>query len=192
MRSMPLSQLSRRDAFRSGLAGIAALGFGAACADTKTSVETNGPVLPAEATDPKTPVAANRPVLPTEATDPKTPVAANGPVLPAEAIASEAYGLSLASFTPLLGSVFRFAQPSGDTVDLRLTEATDLGVHERPIWDKGECFSLSFAAEGASASGGLAQDTYAISHSALRSFSIFIVPGATAGARSYTAIFNRV
>src|SRR6478736_788692 len=156
MRSMLLSQLSRRDAFRSGLAGIAALGFGAACADTKTAVETNGSVLPAEA------------------------------------IASEAYGLSLASFTPLLGSVFRFAQPSGDTVDLRLTEATDLGVHERPIWDKGECFSLSFAAEGASASGGLAQDTYAVSHSALRSFSIFIVPGATAGARSYTAIFNRV
>ena len=191
MLTMPLSQLSRRDAFRTGLAGVAALSFGAACADTKTSI-ANGPALPAEATDSKTSVGANDPVLPADATGTKTSVEANGPVLPAEAIDSAAYGLSLASFTPHLGSVFRFAQPNGDAVDLKLTEATDLGVHDRPIWDKGECFSLSFSAEGASPSGGLAQDTYAVSHAALSSFSIFIVPAAPVGARSYTAIFNRV
>jgi len=154
MRKMPLSQLSRRDAFRTGLAGVAALGFGAACTGTK--------------------------------------IEANGRVVPAEAIDSGPYGLSLARFTSHLGSAFRFAQPNGDAVELKLTEATDLGLHGRPIWDKGECFSLSFAVEGAPPSGTLAQDTYAVSHATLGSFSMFIVPAAPVDARSYTAIFNRI
>ena len=157
MRDMLLSQLSRRDAFRTGLAGVAAFGFGAACTNTKTPVEANGRVLPAEAID------------------------------------SEVYGLSLTRFIPHLGSVFRFERSSGGAVELTLTHATDLGVGERPIWDKGECFSLSFAAEAGSPPSELVQDTYAVSHAALGSFSIFIVPATTtADAQSYTAVFNRV
>ena len=153
---MPLSQLSRREAFRTGLAGLAAVGLGAACANSKSSVEANGRVIPAEAID------------------------------------SEAYGLSLARFAPHVGSAFVFALPTGNAVELTLTHATDLGVGERPILDKGECFSLSFAAKGALPPGGLAQDTYPVSHAALGSFSIFVVPAAPADAQSYTALFNRV
>jgi hypothetical protein len=156
MATMPLSQISRRDAFRAGLAGVASVGLGAACSGGKPSVE------------------------------------ANGQVMPREAIESEAYGLSLGRFAPHVGSVFHFARAGELAVELTLTRATDLGLVGRPLIDRGECFSLSFAAKGAVPVGGLTQDTYAVSHAELGSFSIFVVPDAPSGARNCSALFNRV
>ncbi|MEP6653660.1 MAG: hypothetical protein ABJA82_09895 [Myxococcales bacterium] len=153
---MPLAQLSRRDAFRASLAGVTAAALGAACGDTKPSVEANGRVIPREAID------------------------------------GEAYSLSLRRFTPHVGSTFHFAGADGESVELTLTSATDLGLVGRPIVDKAECFSLSFAPTRALTAGGLAQDTYTVSHAALGKFPLFIVPGAKAGTPSYTALFNRV
>lgn len=124
--------------------------------------------------------------------DAKMPVSANGRDLPRDVIESDAYGLSLARLAPHVGSAFRFVHPDGGTADLTLASATDLGVRGRPVIDKGECFALSFAAGAELPAGALEQNTYAVSHPALGSFDLFIVPSAQAGARSYTAVFNRV
>ena len=51
MKRMSPVQPSRREAFRAGLAGVAAIGLGAACGDAKPSVEANGRAIPREVLD---------------------------------------------------------------------------------------------------------------------------------------------
>lgn len=151
-------QPSRRDTFRVGLVGVAAIGLGGACGVAKPRV------------------------------------VANDRVIPDEVIGSKDYGLSLATFAPHVGSAFRFAAADGGAgTELTLTSATDLGISGRPIVDKAECFSLSFAANAASTrAAALSQDTYLVSHAKVGAFSLFIVPASQSGAVSYTALFNRV
>ncbi len=112
-----------------------------------------------------------------------------GASLPDSALGTPAYALSLATFSPLVGSRFQLAGGADAHAALMLTRATDLGIAGRPVVDKAECFELIF--EGA---GGafLAQDTYVVSHAVLGSFPMFIVPGRTSSPQTYSALFNRV
>ena len=111
-----------------------------------------------------------------------------GVSLPDSALGARAYALSLATFSPLVGT--RFQLSGGDArAELTLTRATDLGIAGRPVVDKAECFELTF--EG-TAGAFLGQDTYVVSHAVLGSFPMFIVPGRTSSPQTYSALFNRV
>lgn len=116
------------------------------------------------------------------------PLQATGKPLPVEATASSAYGLDLASFTGHVGSRFTVSDASGQRAVLTLVSADDLGIGDRPVAERGECFSLSFEASGAL----LDQATYRFSHPAIGDFPLFVVPGRAADRQTYSAIFNRI
>ncbi|HEX4334298.1 MAG TPA: hypothetical protein VH062_00205 [Polyangiaceae bacterium] len=109
--------------------------------------------------------------------------------LPKEATGTAAETLSLATFTPRIGSRFVFADALGARTSMTLLSATDLGIGDRPVLDQGECFALSFATD---AEAPLGQDTYLASHAVLGEFPLFLVPGALAPRRTYSAIINRL
>jgi hypothetical protein len=88
------------------------------------------------------------------------------------------------SFVSYLNSVFQIQTGSGN-VEVTLTSVDDM-----PAPQGGECFSLLFVG----GSEALAQNTYAVTHPALGSFQLFLVPaGANQnGAQKCVATINRV
>ena len=91
---------------------------------------------------------------------------------------------SKATFVSNVNSVFQIQAASG-AVDTTLVSVTDM-----PAPSGGECFSLLFAG----GSTALPQNTYAVVHSALGTFQLFLVPaGADSnGAQQYRATINRL
>jgi len=91
---------------------------------------------------------------------------------------------SKATFVSYVNSVFQIQAASG-AVDATLVSVTDM-----PAPTGGECFSLLFAG----GSSALAQNTYAVVHSALGTFQLFLVPaGADSnGAQQCRATINRL
>jgi len=91
---------------------------------------------------------------------------------------------SKASFTSYLNSIFQL-QTSFGVVAATLTKVDDM-----PAPRGGECFTLLFRG----GSRALAQDTYMITHPALGTFALLLVPaGADAnGAQGYLATLNRL
>lgn len=116
------------------------------------------------------------------------PLQATGKPLPADVTASSSYGLVLASFAAHVGSRFTVSDASGERALLTLVAADDLGIGDRPIAERGECFALSFEARGPL----LDQDTYRFSHPAIGDFPLFVVPGRPSDRQTYSAIFNRI
>ena len=93
--------------------------------------------------------------------------------------------LTLATFTPLVGSIFRVEPDAGEPVELRLDEAEAMTSVEGQLR---EPFLLTFSSTGAQ----LPQATYPFVHETLGRVEIFVVPsepGADATPR-YQAIFN--
>ena len=91
---------------------------------------------------------------------------------------------SKATFVSYVNSVFQLQAASG-AVDTTLVSVTDM-----PAPSGGECFSLLFVG----GSTALPQNTYAVVHSALGTFQLFLVPaGADSnGAQQYRATINRL
>src|SRR6476659_3446873 len=88
------------------------------------------------------------------------PLQATGKPLPPETTASSAFELVLSTFATHVGSRFTVSDASGARAVFTLVSANDLGIGDRPILERGECFSLSFEASGPF----LDQDTYRFSH----------------------------
>jgi hypothetical protein len=109
--------------------------------------------------------------------------------IPPEATGGEPYALSLSAFSPQVGTRFLVADANGAQTALTLVSAVDLGISDRPVADRGECFVLAFESHGAPA---LEQNTYAASHALLGTFPLFIVPGAQSSRQTYSAVFNRI
>jgi len=91
---------------------------------------------------------------------------------------------SKASFKSYLNSIFQL-QTSGGVVQVALTQIDDM-----PAPKGGECFTLLFRGE----SRLLPQDTYMITHPALGTFALLLVPAGTDanGAQGYLATINRL
>jgi hypothetical protein len=93
--------------------------------------------------------------------------------------------LKLDSFSGFLNDTFSVHRDAGETLDLVLVEAKDLGSNPRQ-----ERFSLLFHGP---LDVALEQRIYKIEHARLGPFELFIVPvGVTKSGRDYEAIFNRV
>jgi len=88
------------------------------------------------------------------------------------------------TFVSYLNSVFQIQTTSGN-VEVTLTSVNDL-----PAAPGGECFSLVFVGGSEERS----QNTYVVTHSALGTFSLFLVPAGTDenGAQKSVATINRV
>ena len=97
--------------------------------------------------------------------------------------------LEWADFQKYLNTDFHFGE-SGSTVALKLIGMEDTRPKRRRTADK-ECFVLDFAGPS---NTQLEQGTYAVNHSALGMFALFIAPGpVTAGGhQSYFAVINRL
>ena len=91
---------------------------------------------------------------------------------------------SKATFVSYLNSVFQIQTANGN-VDTTLTS-----VDDRPAPSGGECFSLLFVG----GSEAFAQNTYTVTHSALGTFQLFLVPAGADenGAQKCTATINRL
>lgn len=101
------------------------------------------------------------------------------------------FNLTRETFAPYLNTTFRIRTGSA-TVDLRLAKITDLKAaakHPARIAGK-ESFSLMFVGSGPSSR--LTQDTYAVEHDALGSFSLFLVPVGEPANRHHEAIIARL
>lgn len=91
--------------------------------------------------------------------------------------------LTMATFTPLVNSMFRFSV-GGRTVGLPLKQVID----KRPPGTSAECFSLIFAG----ALPSFKQGTYAVDQASIGEFSLFVVPvGRRSDGQDYEAAFNR-
>ena len=90
---------------------------------------------------------------------------------------------SKATFVSYVNSVFQIQAASA--VDTTLVSVTDM-----PAPSGGECFSLLFVG----GSTALTQNTYAVVHSALGTFQLFLVPAGADnnGAQQYRATINRL
>lgn len=100
-------------------------------------------------------------------------------------VSKMAVSLTLATFSPHLETEFRAALGPDQFVDLKLTEATDLGsspIHER--------FSLFFQGPF---DRFLAQGLYTMTHAEVGTFDLFLAP-IQKGSNGflYQAIFNRL
>src|SRR3989442_10095662 len=91
---------------------------------------------------------------------------------------------SKASFKSYLNSIFQL-QTSGGVVQVALAKIDDM-----PAPKGGECFTLLFRGE----SRLLPQETYLITHPALGTFALLLVPGGTDanGAQGFLATINRL
>jgi hypothetical protein len=72
---------------------------------------------------------------------------------------------------------------------LKLSAVDELGIAGRQSVSQAECFSLSFSSREGDA---LEQGTYTVSHDALGSFPLFVVPGSDGRGPTYTALVNRL
>jgi len=87
-------------------------------------------------------------------------------------------------FEPLLGEPFELRAPDGGGLTLALTEVRRLGEALRA----GGAFSLIFAAKGGPR---LPQAIYSLTHPAIGTLDIFLVPiGPVAGGSGYEAVFT--
>ncbi|MFQ5572070.1 MAG: hypothetical protein ACE5G0_20530 [Rhodothermales bacterium] len=94
--------------------------------------------------------------------------------------------LNLASFIPLLNTVFRLDPAEGEPFDVELVEVTD----KTPDWSDGEQFSLIFRGP---LEHPLQQRIYEMDHPALGAFGLFLVPVARRKSGFlYEAVFNRI
>jgi hypothetical protein len=91
--------------------------------------------------------------------------------------------LRLATYVPLVGSVFKIRREGASTLSVKLVSATRLqGV--------GESFSLIFRGHG---NAKLGQQIYTLEHSSLGSFPLFLVPvGPAIKGQDFQAIVNRI
>jgi Domain of unknown function (DUF6916) len=91
---------------------------------------------------------------------------------------------SKAAFRSYLNSVFQLQAAFG-TVEVTLTQVDDM-----PSPKNGECFALLFRG----GSRPVRQDTYELTHPALGTFNLFLVPSRVDrnGAQAYTATVNRL
>jgi len=99
--------------------------------------------------------------------------------------------LSWADFQAHLNTDFTFAG-TGSTVPLRLVDMEDTRPRTKKALGTGkECFVLKFSGPS---KARLSQNTYAVSHSALGMFSLFIAPGPVSktSQQSYFAVINRL
>jgi len=94
------------------------------------------------------------------------------------------------SFLPYVGTEFLF-RVNGSDIRLTLNELEIQTPGDYVSSGRGEeCFALKFRG---SARSRLSQDSYAVEHFALGSFSIFITEaGSVNGSRAYEAVFNRL
>ncbi|MGH9277500.1 MAG: DUF6916 family protein [Acidimicrobiales bacterium] len=113
-----------------------------------------------------------------------TAVAGFFPLRTAVALAAPNTGpLSMATFTPLVNTTFRFTV-AGRSVSLVLEQVVD----ERRAGSAGECFSLIFVGS----KPGFGQGTYAVDHPKLARFDLFVAPvGRRSDGQDYQAVFNR-
>lgn len=98
---------------------------------------------------------------------------------------------TLATFTPLLGEQFQILADDSVTLDVVLVAATEAPGHPDPAEASGEArapFSILFRGP---LQPLLPQRTYALSHEALGSFDLFIVPiGQDEEGTQYEAVFG--
>jgi hypothetical protein len=98
------------------------------------------------------------------------------------------YGMEKTSFYERAGETFTVSKSAFDTVDLELMEVSDIIFGN--IGEEGKVFSLLFKGPHSSP---LEQGTYVITHKAMGSFPLFIVPVyPETHAMYYEAIFNRL
>lgn len=91
---------------------------------------------------------------------------------------------TLETFAPLLNSTFRLKRESGETLELQLVEATDLGSTPRQLQ-----FSIVFRGP---LDTPLVQAIYNFEHEKIETFDLFIVPIRRGqDGIYYEAIFNR-
>lgn len=114
--------------------------------------------------------------------------------IPYEAKTDAAFYFSHETFTPYLNSTFRIAtRAKGVAFDATLVQVFDYQAQARARKVKthdGECFSLTFRAGERDT---VSQGTYKFAHSALGSFSLFVVPGTpSAEGTIYTAVINHL
>ena len=96
--------------------------------------------------------------------------------------------LNKASFTPCLGSTFRFYAATKN-VDLRLNSIKDVASATGKPVAGGECFDLSFQGPIGVV---LPQNTYLVDHTKLGKFALFVVPVGNDGKNTYfEAVINR-
>lgn len=112
------------------------------------------------------------------------PAAAAGAASAAPSRAAEAGTLRRATFAPLVGEMFMFQQSAFASVGLRLAEVAAVGRGASRASSE-RAFSLRFAAPP----GGLAQDSYRVSHPSLGAFVLFVTPVDPEG-RTLEAVFN--
>jgi hypothetical protein len=96
--------------------------------------------------------------------------------------------LSHAAFAAQVGTTFRFRSPIGERTDMELVEATVIPVtsreHARHV--RRTPFAALFRAE---ADGELPQDTYRVTHPAMGTFDLLVVPVGPGGGQ-YEAVFS--
>jgi hypothetical protein len=101
---------------------------------------------------------------------------------------------TLQTFAPRLGEAFRLRLGAGETLDLTLIEATDLGGGPAPAPDQGAAgpprrpFSVVFRGPPGVP---LPQRIYRLEHDRLGAFDLFLVPiGPDAAGMRYEAVFG--
>jgi hypothetical protein len=95
--------------------------------------------------------------------------------------------LTLGMFADKVGHAFALDEPGAPPIELTLTEAEALPMHNLPAGHR-EPFSLLFTTTSKLV---LPQRTYALRHAALGAVSVFLVPiGRDADTVTYQAIFN--
>ena len=120
-----------------------------------------------------------------------------GFAIPYEAKTQSAFYFTHETFAPYLNSTFRLSRGKGIGFDATLVEVSDLRAQSqakaralKSEVREGACFALTFRA---GASDTISQGTCKLSHAALGSFSLFVVPGEpTADGETYTAIINHI
>jgi hypothetical protein len=97
--------------------------------------------------------------------------------------------LTLATFLPVVNTLFRVRVSDSAFVELQLTRATP-ARHSRPDGGDHKSFSLFFSGPG---DRSLEQRTYLFEHDQIGRFDLFMVPvGRSGKGLEYQAVFNRL
>jgi hypothetical protein len=97
--------------------------------------------------------------------------------------------LTLATFLPLVNTVFRVRASDSALAEIQLTHALP-PRHSRPDAGDHKSFSLLFSGSG---DRFLEQGIYSFEHDRIGQFDLFIVPiGRSGGRFEYQAVFNRL
>ena len=92
--------------------------------------------------------------------------------------------LRLATYVPLVGSIFRIHRTQARPLSVKLVSATRLPS------EAGESFSLIFRGHG---NAKLGQETYTLEHPRLGEFPLFLVPvGPPVKGQDFQAVVNRI